>query len=244
MTPPYLCSARRSRGRAEQIGQDSQTSPLWLWSRSNSPPFPEALSAMTQGSHYHHNHRPPFRQPATQKVLLTSDGVCVFAWTDAHLSLCVWIRSVRTNKSKRRGCAGPESQECERVKKMISVAPRLNRSHRSSERPPGDEWNCVNFGSQHEKNPTTDGTAKPLRSSRAPAHTSRVSYYSLLKYSDMFAGVTTVDNSVCDATICGALCCTGGSGDSTSNWPVCTVAVNLRKKRHQQLQDGKSRKCH
>lgn len=77
------------------------------------------------------------------------------------------------------------------------------------------------------------------------AHLTRpVSYYSLLKYSDMFAGVTTVDNSVCDATICGALCCTGGSGDSTSNWPVCTVAVNLRKKRHQQLQDGKSRKCH
>lgn len=91
MMPPYLCSVRRSRGRAEQIGQDSQTSLLWLWSRSNSLPFPEALSAMTQGFHYHYNQRPLFHQPATQKVLLTGDGVCVClscVWTHTHTLVC------------------------------------------------------------------------------------------------------------------------------------------------------------
>lgn len=110
MTPTYLCSATRSRGRAEQIGQDSQTSLLWLWSRSNSLPFPEALSAMTQGFHYHHNQRPPFHQPATQKVLLTGDAVCVCVcvlfctWT--HTCPCVCIRSTSWGEQKPKKTKG------------------------------------------------------------------------------------------------------------------------------------------
>lgn len=77
MTPLYLYSVRKSRGRAEQIGQDSQTSPLWLWSRSSSLTFPEALSAMTQGFHYQHNQKPSLHQPATQKILLAGRrGLC------------------------------------------------------------------------------------------------------------------------------------------------------------------------
>lgn len=115
MTPTYLCSATRSRGRAEQIGQDSQTSLLWLWSRSNSLPFPEALSAMTQGFHYHHNQRPPFHQPATQKVLLTGDAVCarvcVLFCTWTHTRPCACIRSTSRGEQKNEKDQGIQSDD-------------------------------------------------------------------------------------------------------------------------------------
>lgn len=164
MTPPYLCSARRSRGRAEQIGQDSQTSLLWLWSRSNSLPFPEALSAMTQGFHYHHNQRPPFHQPATQKVLLTGDGVCVcvffYVCGPTHTCPCVCILKHlrgKHNKQKKKEPAGLHMFFFMRRMNMTSSQwwcvdePWQNHSHRNSCWPLLKWMKYANFSSlQHE----------------------------------------------------------------------------------------------
>lgn len=114
MKPSYLYSARKSRGRARQIGQDSQTSLLWLWSRSNSLPFPEALSAMTQGFYYRHNQRPPSHPSATQ-VRLTGDGV----W----LCPCTFILSSWAANRTRRKTAKKNNTQAKTVgfHKLFSV---------------------------------------------------------------------------------------------------------------------------
>lgn len=104
----YLYSAKRSTGRAEQIGQGFQTSLLWLWSRSNSLPFPEALSAMTQGFHYRHNQKPSFHQAATQtssswkiqEVLWVFSCVRIHAWPWVAYWASEWQTGLTKEKSK------------------------------------------------------------------------------------------------------------------------------------------------
>lgn len=100
MTPSYLYSVRRSRGRAGKISQDSQTSLLWLWSRSNSLPFPEALSAMTQGFHYRHNQKASFHQPATQTSLCWKIGFVSVFLCRGYTHDLVWQRGL-TQKAKK-----------------------------------------------------------------------------------------------------------------------------------------------
>ncbi len=60
---------------------------------------------MTQGFHYHHNQRPPFHQPATQKVLLTGDGVgvcvCFSVCGPTHALVCASLASVSQTTNKK-----------------------------------------------------------------------------------------------------------------------------------------------
>lgn len=189
MMPAYLCSVRRSRGRAEQIGQDSQTSLLWLWSRSNSLPFPEALSAMTQGFHYHYNQRPLFHQPATQKVLLTGDAVCVClscVWT--HACPCVyilskWVSNKASKKDQKRRSGvlwvkgilscDDKSHEYDHTKWFVYQV-WLNQTHQSLTSPGMNE--ISEFSGCRGKNSSVYTVLlprfawKPLKSNQAPTH--------------------------------------------------------------------------
>lgn len=131
MTHAYLYSVRRSRGTAGKISQDSQTSLLWLWSRSNSLPFPEALSATTQGFHYRHNQKTSFHQPATQTSPRWEIGfVSVFLCRGCTHDL-VWQKGLtqKGQKATRRKRWSLATYEYDHSKRCFNTGPaRVNWS--------------------------------------------------------------------------------------------------------------------